>query len=183
MSITQLVALGLVIGSNNLSAALTLGALGQRSRRMRIVGVFGLFEFSVPLVGIAIGQTLASSLEEQARWISTAVLLVLGGMSLRSGLRTHRHDDRLAKRATSWGGIVLIAAGLSIDNLVVGFGLGLGERPAIAVASTIAIFSMTFTWIGVSLGNEFRRSRENRAEVVAGLLLIALGVANAVGWL
>ncbi len=183
MSVTQLVALGLVIGSNNLSAALTLGALGQRSRRVRIVGVFGLFEFTVPLVGIAIGQTLASSLEDQARWISTAVLLVLGVMSLRSGLRTHRHDERLAKHATSWGGIVLIAAGLSIDNLVVGFGLGLGERPAIAVASTIAIFSMTFSWIGLSLGDELRRNWENRAEVAAGLLLIALAVANAVGWL
>src|SRR6056297_1682066 len=183
MSITQLVALGLVIGSNNLSAALTLGALGQRSRRTRIVGVFGVFEFLVPLVGIALGQTLANSLEDHARWISASVLFALGGMSLRTGLRRHRADDRLARRAASWGGIVLIAAGLSVDNLVVGFGLGVADRPAIAVASTIAIFSMTFTWIGLDLGNEARRHWESRAEVGAGLLLIALGVASAADWL
>ena len=111
------------------------------------------------------------------------MLFALGAMALWTGLRQHRNDDRWAHRITSWGGIVLIAAGLSIDNLVVGFGLGVGRSPAIAVASTIALFSMTFTWIGLGLGNEARRHWERRAEVAAGLLLIALGAASATGWL
>ena len=46
-----LIVLGVVIGANNLSAALALGALGHGHHRSRIVGVFAVFEFTVPLVG------------------------------------------------------------------------------------------------------------------------------------
>lgn len=43
--------MGLVIGSNNLAAALAMGILGNQERWWRILVVFGAFEFLMPLVG------------------------------------------------------------------------------------------------------------------------------------
>jgi putative Mn2+ efflux pump MntP len=79
--------------------------------------------------------------------------------------------------------LVALAVGLSVDNLAVGFSLGLGEVPPVLLATTIAAFSMAFTWVGLGLGNEMRRHWERRAEIAAGALLVALAVATAAGWL
>ena len=53
--------LGAAIAANNLVVALALGALGQAPRRWRIAGVFGVFEFAVPLIGLLISVRRAWS--------------------------------------------------------------------------------------------------------------------------
>ena len=181
MTLLQLLALGLVIGSNNLAAALALGALGQASRRVRIVAVFSVFEFVIPLVGIGLGQTAARWVATHAEWISAALLIALGAWVIVVGVRKKSDDERLARRATTWYGLLLLAGGLSIDNLVVGFSLGLGLVDPLVVATTIAGFSAAFTWVGLGLGDASRRHWERWAAVGAGGLLVALGVADALG--
>jgi putative Mn2+ efflux pump MntP len=181
MTLIQLLALGLVIGSNNLAAALALGALGQASRRVRIVAVFSVFEFVIPLVGIGLGQAAAHWVATHAEWASAALLVALGVWAIAVGMRDTRDDERLARHATTWYGLMLLAGGLSIDNLIVGFSLGLGSVDPLAVAATIAAFSATFTWVGLGLGNASRRHWERWSAVGAGVLLVALGVADALG--
>ena len=181
MTPLQLLALGLVIGSNNLAVALALGALGQASRWARIVAVFGVTEFVVPLVGIGLGRTAASRLVTSAEWIGAALLVGLGVWAITVGVRQSTDDERLARRATTWHGLVLLAGGLSIDNLLVGFSLGLGSVDPVLVAASIAACSVVFTWVGLRLGNSSRRHWERRSAVAAGILLVALGVADALG--
>jgi putative Mn2+ efflux pump MntP len=181
MTLIQLLALGLVIGSNNLAAALALGALGQASRRVRIVVVFSVFEFVIPLVGIGLGQTAARWVATHAEWISAALLVALGVWAIVMGMRDTHDDERLAHRATTWYGLLLLAGGLSLDNLIVGFSLGLGRMDPLVVATTIAAFSAAFTWVGLGLGDASRRHWERWSAVGAGLLLVALGVADALG--
>jgi putative Mn2+ efflux pump MntP len=175
--------LGVVIGANNFSAALALGALGQAKRRARIVAVFAVFEFVVPLVGAIVGQALAVTLAAGARWISAALLLAVGAFTIAAGVRDTNRDERIATAVTSWRGLLVLAAGLSADNLAVGFGLGLGRVEPVVLAGTIVVFSTVFTWVGISLGNDMRRHWERRSELVAGGLLVCLGVAAAAGWL
>jgi putative Mn2+ efflux pump MntP len=180
----QLLILGAVIGSNNLAAALALGALGQIKRRNRIVIVFGVFEFVVPLIGIAIGQTAASLIAESATWIGPTLLIGLGSLTVFAGLRlSTRRDEKLARRVTTWRGLVALALMLGIDNLIIGFSLGLGAIHALAAATTIAVFSIVFTWFGITVGGRLRRIWQNRAEIASGALLILLGILSGLGWL
>jgi manganese efflux pump family protein len=176
--VLELLILGVVVGSNNFAAALTLGALGQVRRRLRIAAVFGAIEFVVPLIGLWIGAAAADLIGSQARWIAAALLIGVGILAIVSGLRHRRDDERFVRLATSWGGLVLLAAGLSLDNLVVGFSLGLTRSAPLLVAGTIAAFSFAFTWIGITAGSHSRRHWERWAEVGSGLLLAALGTAS-----
>jgi putative Mn2+ efflux pump MntP len=180
--IAELLVLGTVIGANNFSAALALGALGQARRRARILVVFGTFEFFVPLVGAAVGQAVALSLAGGGRWISSALLLTVGAMTVVAGIRGRDKDSRITRRVTSWRGLVILAAGLSADNLAIGFSLGLGQIEPLVLATTIAVFSTAFTWVGISLGDEMHRHWERRVEVAAGALLIGLGIATLASW-
>lgn len=182
----QLVLLGLVIGANNLGAALALGALGQRHRRLRIVSVFAATEFTIPLVGLWVGQQASQRFSEEARWVGTALLFALGAFAIWSAWRKKRGemaDRAMAQRLTTWGGLVLLSLGLSIDNLLIGFSLGFGEIEPLVLAGTICLFSTAFSWVDLGLGSTARRHWERRAEIGAGVLLLGLAAANGMEWL
>lgn len=177
-----LLVIGVVIGANNLSAALALGALGHGKHRWRIVGVFAAFEFTAPLVGALVGQTVAQRVTENMPWLGAVLLIALGVLVLVSLLRRGHTDRKLRHLATSWPGLILLGAGLSADNVIVGFSLGLEAVPPLALATTIVVFSSAFTLAGVAVGAKLHQRWETVSEVVSGLLLIGLGVAVALGW-
>lgn len=181
--LVSLLVLGIIIGSNNLAAALALGAVGARERQYRVAFVFGLFEFFIPLVGIWLGSSAAMTVETHFAWLSPVLLIALGAWTVRAGIRYSPNDKRMILRLTTWHGLVLLAAGLSADNLIVGFSLGLARANPLLVAATIAIFSVIFTLSGVRLGSSARRHWERPVEITAGMLLIGLGLVNAAGWL
>ncbi len=51
-----------VICSNKFAVALTLGAMGQAPYRYRVMIVFGVFEFMIPLLGIYLGLAVARNM-------------------------------------------------------------------------------------------------------------------------
>lgn len=176
----ELLILGVAIGANNFAVALALGALGQAPRRWRIAGVFGAFEFAVPLLGLLVGRGLADVAAGAGRWIGAALLAALGVWTLAVAARGRGRGESLGSRVTTWQGLAGLAAGLSLDNLVVGFALGLQRVSPLLVAGVIAAFSVTFTLAGLALGAGGRRRWLRPTELAAGvaLLLVAAGVAT-----
>ena len=180
----QLAVLAIVIGSNNFAAGLAFGALGRDTHRARIVAVFGLFEFVIPLVGVWLGRSLAALIADQASWLGPSLLVALGAAVVLQGLRKHeRRDTRIVRSVATWRGLFLLAATLSIDNLIVGFSLGLKHISPLTAATTIALCSMLFTWLGMRLGRRLRKEWQQRAEVGSGALLALVGVLGLFGWL
>ncbi|MFO7728972.1 MAG: manganese efflux pump [Desulfonatronovibrio sp.] len=183
MTPLKLIILGIVIGSNNFAVALTLGAMGQIAYRYRVMTVFGVFEFVVPLIGICLGRAVAEVAGLHSNAIGAVILLGLGFLAVTGGIKSSRYDDRIARLTVCWSGLTLLAAGLSIDNLMVGFSLGLGKVQPLLLAGTISFFSVVFTWLGMRLGSESRRRWEQMAKIATGSLLMLLGVATGLGWL
>lgn len=174
----QLVILGVVIGFNNFATALALGAIGQQKRLWRILSVFAVFEFGVPLIGLWLGQNASGVLVNASSWLGPLLLATLGILTLVESTRDTHDQEKLAAKVTSWRGLVFLSAALSLDNLVVGFSLGLRGVPPLALATTIMICSVVFAWIGLELGGRGRRNYETAAEVMSGLLLLALAWAD-----
>lgn len=178
-----IILLALAIASNNFATALALGATRQIGRRGRIVGVFGLTEFTVPLVGLALGRVTATTVASYTHWVGPGLLGGLGLWLLTSAFRSGASDERVAQRLTTFRGLAGLALGLSLDNLVVGYAAGFEGYPPVAAAGLIAVTSMTCTWIGLGLGESARRHWERAARGLAGVLLVVRGWAMGTGWL
>lgn len=183
MTIFNLIILGIVVGANNLAVALALGALNGKRRKRRIVLTFGLFEFCVPLIGLLLGSLASKLIADYATYLGAGILILLGLLTAINGLRNNKQDKDLAKSITSLKGIVFLAAGLSLDNLIVGFSLGLDNASPFLVAGTIAFFSMLFTYIGLKLGSAGKHHWQKHTKIGAGVLLILLGIAIALSYL
>jgi putative Mn2+ efflux pump MntP len=172
-----LIALAVVIALNNLTVSLSLGAMGQRRYQARILLVFGVFEFLMPLLGAWLGQQISSRLVSYTDWLGPLLLGMLGVVTLLSAVRGTQSDrEKLAQAVTSWWGLITLSAGLSTDNLLVGFSLGLGDVKPLTLAFTIMLCSLLFAWLGLTLGQRIKRNFEREGAALSGVLLVLLAV-------
>jgi len=77
--------------------------------------------------------------------------------------------------------LLLTAAALSIDNLIVGFALGVHQVPILLAAGVIALVSVAMAVLGLQLGDRLGARFESLSEEIGGGVLILVGLALAVG--
>jgi manganese efflux pump family protein len=181
LSAIDLAFIALVISADNFAAALALGALGQGRRAWRISLAFGAFGGAAPLLGMLLGRQVSGYLRDYADWAGVAVLVALGLWTIgqaRDGI-----DRRAARRAGRGGGLLLLAAGVSADNLAVGLGLGLHGVESWTLGAATGVSTVLVSLLGLRLGDGVRRAWQQRAALGAGLLLLMLAGAVALGWI
>jgi len=193
-----LLLLAVALGLSNFAAAIGIGVSGVRGRdRVRIAVVFGVFEAGMPVLGVVLGQGLASSLGHVARWLGGAALIVIGVTGLvlaRRGPRTAGEPAAdgapgppapgpPAPGRPSWrlGRVVASGLALSADNLAAGFALG-AYHTGLAVAATVfGVVSVVMSLAGLELGAALGAGASDRCELVASVMLVAVGSAVAAG--
>jgi manganese efflux pump family protein len=145
------------------------------SARWRISAVFVLVEGGMPLVGLALGASLGQALGSVADYLSGGLLVLLGGY-----LWWAEDDDAgKAHRLTSAQGLALagLALSISLDELAVGFSLGLGAggTASAAIVAVIALQTLVVSQLGLSFGVRISERWRECVEGVAGLMLLVLG--------
>ena len=195
-----LLLLAVALGLSNFAAAIGIGVSGVRGRdRVRIAVVFGVFEAGMPVLGVALGRGLASSLGHVAHWLGGAALVVIGVTGLVLARRGSRPGGgprpvdepapegpapgRPAAGRPSWrlGRVVVSGLALSVDNLAAGFALG-AYHTGLAVAATVfGVVSVVMSLAGLELGAMLGAGASDRCELVASVMLIAIGSAVAAG--
>jgi len=173
--IAKLVALVLPLGLDTLAVAAALGALGVTPvRRRRISVLFTAFETGMPLVGLALGARLGQAIGSAADDVAIAVLLVFGLYTMAA---SDEDDDRLRTLARLRGPrTLLLGLSISLDELAVGFALGLLGLPVALVLAAIAVQTVIVTQIGLRLGDRLGSHMREGAERLAGVALAGLGV-------
>ena len=172
----KLLAFVLPLGLDSFAVAAAIGAARVTTvrQRLRISLVFVIFEGGMPLIGLALGTALARGIGHVAGYLAGAAVIAIGAWML---LAAGTDEDDKASRLTSSRGLALIALGLSIslDELAIGFTIGLAHLPVTAVIIAIALQAFVAAQLGLALGAKIGERRRERAEQVAGIALILLG--------
>jgi putative Mn2+ efflux pump MntP len=186
-----LLLLAVAVGLSNFAAAIGIGLSGVSGRtRVRVAVVFGLFEAGMPVLGVVLGQSVASGLGQAARWLGAAALIIIGTVSLLQAWRSHdsgRGSDsgsgRGGGQARSWrtGRLLISGLALSIDNLAAGFVLGAYHTSLAVAAVVFGLVSVAMSLAGLELGARLGIVTGDRSELIASAMLIAVGAAIAAG--
>lgn len=72
-----------------------------------------------------------------------------------------------------------VGISVSLDELAIGFAIGLLHMPVLVVGLLIGAQAVVASQLGVRLGGRLGREFRERAEQVAGVLLITLGIGLA----
>lgn len=179
-----LILVALSVGLSNLAAAIGVGAGGiTAATRLRVLLVYGVFEAAMPVVGMALGASVAAGVGERARWLASGLLLAVGGYTVLEALRGGR--DRApgseAGRGTSWLRLVISGMALSLDNVVAGFALGAYRVGLAAGALTFGTVSVLMSLAGLEFGARIGKRAGERGELIGGVVLIGVAVAIGMG--
>jgi putative Mn2+ efflux pump MntP len=174
------VILPLALDTFALSAALGIAGIPS-NRRLRTSVVFSAFEAGMPILGALLGGAVGQVLGKFAGWTAIAFLLFAGALLLRPGdEEKERARLKLLARAR---GIAIIDLGISIsvDELAVGFSIGLLGISLIAAVIWIAVQAFFAAQLGMRIGHRVGEELRERAEQAAGAVLIVMaGVLLAV---
>ncbi len=172
----KLLAFVLPLGLDSFAVAAAIGASQVTTvrQRLRISLVFVIFEGGMPLIGLGLGTALARGIGHVATYLAAAAVIVIGAWMLLAG---DKDEEEKASRLATSRGLALIALGISIslDELAIGFTVGLAHLPVTAVIAAIALQAFLAAQLGLAIGARIGGRWRERAERVAGIALILLG--------
>lgn len=175
----RLVLVAAALGLSNFAAAVGIGLSGVDARvRLRVGVAFGAFEAGMPIIGLLAGHRSAQSIGQAGAYVGGGLLVAVGGYTFLQG---RVHATTRAPVSAGAGALIVTAAALSIDNLVVGFALGT-QRLSLGVAvAVIAGVSVGMSLVGLELGNWLGVVVEKWSQQIGGAVLILVGAAIAAG--
>ena len=172
----KLLAFVLPLGLDSFAVAAALGASQVTTawQRLRISLVFVIFEGGMPLIGLALGSALARGIGHIADYLAAAAVIGIGIWML---LADDEDEEGKASRIMTSRGLALVGLGISIslDELAIGFSIGLVQLPVSAVIAAIALQAFVAAQLGLAVGATIAGRWRERAEQLAGIALILLG--------
>lgn len=169
------------VGLDNFAASIAIGLAGvDRALRIRVAVVFGGFEAGMPVIGILAGRGVSGSLGSGAHLIGGGLLILVGAHAAFGALRGGE-DAGPELAGARLGRMLVLGAGLSIDNLIVGFALGAHRASLVLAVVLIGVVSVGMSLIGLDLGDRVGARVERGSELLGAGVLVLVGVAILVG--
>lgn len=174
--IWQLAMLGFGLGLNNALGSVALGTQRmKRLRQLRIGLIFAAFEAAMPMLGIFVGRRMASLAGHDASYAGVAVLSLLGiYLMFKKGDQIKSGEAKPVRFVT-----VMLAIMLSLDNLTVGFGLGMLHVPLMTASLMFGSISLLMTLAGLELGRFMGEKVNVSVDKLSGGILLFTGVLMA----
>ena len=175
------IAVGLAMDAFAVSVA--NGAAARRVKpafALKLAVSFGVFQSLMPFIGWLVGKAGEAIISSVDHWIALILLGFLGIQMLREARKRDDGDETL-QEDVPWRRVLTLAVATSIDALATGVllpsavGADTVARMLLSVGE-IGLVTLVLCFFGVYLGRKFGELLRTRAQVVGGVVLIAIGV-------
>lgn len=208
MSVWEILLLSVALAMDACAVAMTNGMSNPKlshGKALLIGGLFGLFQFLMPLIGYFITGIIAdaflSVFESISAWVSFGLLAFLGIKMLIEGIREGAEEKRCRcenedgtcsnvsakldekEEKLSLGKLLMQAVATSIDALAVGVSLQMAAISSTGLAmgvwgatATIGVITLALSFGAVYLGKLIGDKLADKAEILGGIVLIGIGL-------
>ncbi len=170
--------IGLIVplGLDTFAVAAALGMAGVSARdRTRVSLIFTAFEAGMPLVGFFAGNLAGRAVGNAADYVAIAILIALGLFMLRPQADDGEEVGVSLLARTRGLAAIGLGVSISIDELAIGFTIGLLHFPVLVIVILIGIQTFIVTQLGIRLGQRIGERIREGAERLAGVALALLG--------
>lgn len=157
------------------SLALSIGTLYiPKKKRLLLSFIVGIFHFFMPLIGMVVGKYFTSLVHVSTDLLSTVIFLYIAyGM-----YKEYRESDYIDFDISIYG-MLIFALGVSLDAFGVGFTL-VNNNYLFLIPLVFAVFSLTFTLLGLSLGKVLNDYIGKYAIIFGISIMLILSIFNFV---
>lgn len=171
-----ILALGLSMDAFAVSICKGLSVQKLRPKHCLICGVyFGGFQALMPFLGWLLGIQFQSLITSVDHWIAFVLLGIIGANMIREALGKDDEDECPAS-AFDFKTMLPMAVATSIDALAVGVTFAFLDVDIVPAVSFIGVTTFVCSAIGVKIGNVFGIKFKSKAELLGGVVLIAIGL-------
>lgn len=158
------VAVSIAIGSKYRTLSLT--------QTLSAAGMFGFFQGAMPLVGYLIGIAFAKYVQAFDHWIAFVLLVGLGGKMLYEAYK-NEFDEEVTDLSIKT--LLSLSIATSIDAMAIGVTFAFLATDILGASAVIAFVTFILCIVAVYLGKKLGSILESKAEMMGGVILIALG--------
>jgi len=129
----------------------------------------------MPVIGLFIGAGLGQAIGGWSEYLAIAALAGVGAYML---FGRDEDEERVRKLAATRGPAVIgLGLSVSLDELAIGFSLGLLNVPIIPAILLIAAQAFIVSQVGFALGGKVGEATREGAERLAGAVLLVIAGA------
>ena len=187
MPVLTLLALSLALAMDAFAVALTTGMRLSRvtpGHLLRMAGIFGFFQFAMPVVGWHLGFGMQPYIEKWDHWAAFGLLLFISGRMFKEAWENRGKAVEECKFTDNTRGksVLLLGIAVSIDALAVGLSLAFLDIEVWVPSIVIGIVCFAVTSVGLVLGRlvcllgRGFANMGNWANVFGGIVLLAIGL-------
>lgn len=169
----KMIVLILSLGIDTLIVSTSLGFVKTKGA-LKVALTFAFAEAVMPLIGLFIGKGFGQLIGHWASLIG-GIALIAVSVWLIFFEDDDEEEEKLERDLIGWS-LIVTALSISLDELAVGFSIGLIGIPVILTIILIALQAFVFTFLGLTLGSRLKPYLGEWAEKLAGTVLGLLGV-------
>ena len=181
MTTIQILLIGIALSMDAVAVSITNGMVYKDISKLKYLLIpifFGVFQGLMPTGGYFVGGFFAHIIIEFA---GIVILLILGAIGIKmivEGVRKKTKETPSDYKKELLISVLLAQAiATSIDAFAVGVSFSVANiNNIIYAASLIAITTFLLAGVGLIIGKKFGNILGNKAEIVGGIVLIAIGV-------
>ena len=176
MGIIELMMLGSGLGMDAFAASVGKGLLLKKMnwKSAIIVGMyFGIFQALMPFLGYISGKSLGQIITNFSGWVTFFLLSFIGINMIRETFKKEEKDDTCDLRFIP---MLMLSIATSIDAFAVGITFAFFEVNIMFAIFIIGIITFALSALGVKIGNVFGTKYEKSAQILGGMILIAIGI-------
>lgn len=189
MGILDILLTGVGLSMDAAAVSMTNGMNEPKMKLPKILLIalfYGVAQGLMPLIGYYAGSLFAEFVAKIAPWIALVLLGFIGGKMIFEAIcafeKKKNGEETEEAKPLSIGSLTVQTIATSIDALAVGVSLvALKVSGALAVnifvaASMIAATTFVISLISVFIGKKFGELLSDKAELIGGLILVAIGL-------
>ncbi len=175
MSLLELFVLAVGLSMDAFAVSICKGLSVQKLewKHALICGVyFGGFQALMPFLGWLLGSQFQGMIQNVDHWVAFVLLCLIGGNMVRE---SRSQEEECPDASFSWKTMLPLAVATSIDALAVGVTFAFLEVQILPAICFIGVITFVCSALGVKIGHVFGLRYKSKAELVGGLVLLAMG--------
>jgi len=170
------IVLAVAIAMDVTAVATACGAIGATSAlTFRMAWLFAVFHIGMCALGWAIGATAEAWMSAWDHWVAFGLLAIIGGKMMWSAMR-----PEVPVLPASWGVLLALAVGTSIDAVAAGVTLPLIDAPEVLTIGLVGGVVFAFVNVGARIGARLGERFGRAFQIAGGATIVALGVKTLV---
>jgi putative Mn2+ efflux pump MntP len=177
MNVFDIILIGIGLAMDCFAVSICFGLLSKKLQWkyvLRLAAFFGGFQAGMPILGWLIGMAFKDYIAQFDHWIAFALLGAIGIKMIIGAI--NKKDDTPCIQFNRLSVLLSLSIATSIDALIIGMGFAFLQVNIWLAIGIIGIISAGFTILGSVLGKKYGKYLGKRAEIVGGIVLVAIGI-------